>query len=192
MTGYPGRRRTVLVVLAAAGLAGCDSAPDAGPARTETPSGEPGPGLQRPAELPLDGVDPCALLGTADLDALGVNSRPRRSGAACSFDVDRTEPYYSYVLETMLDTGLGSWAEQARQAPALRTRPNSVAGFPALTRYRASRQPSDCQTLVGVATGQTLRAQLYPLSGRAFGQQQLCDMSERAATLAVRTLRAGK
>ncbi|GAB3500624.1 DUF3558 domain-containing protein [Amycolatopsis cihanbeyliensis] len=182
----------MLAVLAAAGLAGCDSTPEAGPAPTETPSGGPEPGYQRPFELPLDGVDPCALLGTADLDALGVNSTPRRSGAACSFDVDRTEPYYSYVLETMIDTGLDSMPAGARRAHRMLIRRDTVAGFPALTRYRKGRWPSDCQTLVGVARGQTLRAQLYPVSPRAFGLRQLCDMSERVATLAVQTLRARK
>ncbi|WP_199429321.1 DUF3558 domain-containing protein [Qaidamihabitans albus] len=168
-----------------AGLAGAD--PSAAPAAPELP--------RRPAELSLRGVDPCRLLSDAQLDELKVTSEPRlateqRDGPTCSLDVDRTEPYYSYYVETITTADVRAWLDGERANPSTNTEPAEVEGFPALVNHAPGPHPGDCETLVGVAEGQTLRTQLYPVTQNAFDQRQLCDMSTQAARLAVQTLQA--
>jgi hypothetical protein len=70
------------------------------------------------------------------------------------------------------------------------TQPTSVEGFPALRTFRQNTDPTDCETLVGVAHGQTLQVQAVPTTDGAFTQDQLCDLATKAATFAVQTLKA--
>lgn len=181
-------------------LAGCGApapgdaspAPDHGDLTGSAPAASLPP---RPAELSLRDVDPCTLLTTAQLDELKVNSKPRpvadrREGPSCSLDVDLTEPYYSYGIEPLVDADLTAWLTGERRNNSMTTEPATVEGFPALRNYRGAGVPADCESLVGVAPGQTLRVQMYPVTDGVFGQRQLCDMAEQAATLAVRSLKA--
>ncbi|SFA76154.1 Protein of unknown function [Amycolatopsis marina] len=189
MTGATPARNQVLLMVVLLGLSGCGSTEPgrAVPVPDGTGPSEP---FQRPQELSLDDVDPCSLLSSAQLDELGVNSRPREAGRACSFDVDRTRPYYSHVLETITDADLHAWIDGEYASTTVRARTGEVAGYPSVTRYRDRGTPADCEILVGVAQGQTLRSQLYPITRDAFDQQELCALSAKAATLALRTLRA--
>ncbi|WP_116046172.1 DUF3558 domain-containing protein [Amycolatopsis palatopharyngis] len=189
MTGTIPARNQVLLMVVLLGLSGCGST-EPGLAVPMPDSAGPSEPVQRPEELPLDDVHPCSLLSGAQLDELGVNSKPRPAGRVCSFDVDRARPYYSHVLETITDADLHAWIDGAYASTTVRTRSADVAGFPALTRFRERGTPGDCETLVSVARGQTLRSQLYPITRDAFDQQELCALSAKAATLALRTLRA--
>ncbi|PXY34587.1 DUF3558 domain-containing protein [Prauserella sp. PE36] len=181
-------------VLAALVLAGCASVRDgeASAVGTVTPTQS---SAQRPAELPLDGVDPCALFTDAQLDQLKVNSEPRtdpegRDGPTCSLDVDLTAPYYSFYVEAITDADVQEWVDGERENSSMITERTDIEGFPALTHYANSSSPSDCETLVGVAEGQTLRTQLYPTDPSEFTQARMCDLAAQAATLAVQTLQA--
>jgi hypothetical protein len=134
------------------------------------------------------------LFTETQLDQLKVNSEPRRAaaskdGLSCSFDVDKTQPYYSYGITAVTSADLGAWLTGARRKNSMTTVPAPVGGFPVLENYRADGDPSDCETLVGVAAGQTLVVQAFPVTGGAFNQQQLCDMSQRAGDLALQTLK---
>lgn len=147
----------------------------------------------RTKQVPIDGVDPCTLLTESELDELRVNSKPRldsepRDGATCAFDVDLTEPYYSYAVELITTADVEAWVSGDRTKSSMTREPGNVDGFPAVRHYRAAEHPSDCETLVGVAKGQTVRVQMYPLTQNVFDQQQLCDMSEQVATRVVRNL----
>ncbi|SFP77297.1 Protein of unknown function [Amycolatopsis arida] len=176
----------LLVVLAAA-LAGCGG-PEGGRAVPAPGARQPAELPPRPRELPVRGADPCALLTERQLDELGVNSRPRRDGAACSFDADRAEPFHSYVVEVIGDADVRAWLDGDRASATVATESGEVVGFPAVTRYRPGGRAADCEVLVGVADGQTLRTQAYPISAGAFDQRQLCARAERAAAMAVATL----
>jgi hypothetical protein len=148
----------------------------------------------RPDQLSLQGVDPCSLLTETQLNQLKVNSQPRRAaasndGPSCSFDVDKTQPYYSYGITAATNADLGAWLTGVRRKNSMTTEPVPVGGFPALENYRAGGDPSDCETLVGVAEGQTLVVQAFPVTGGAFSQRQLCDMSQQASDLALQTLK---
>ncbi|WP_326567106.1 DUF3558 domain-containing protein [Amycolatopsis rhabdoformis] len=147
----------------------------------------------RPADLPLTGVDPCELLGQAQLDELQVNAVPRKAadaqdGPTCVFDADKTEPFHAYHLRTV-SADLQEWLTGARRKNSMTTAPFAVEGYPALTNYRAAGTPSDCEVLVGVAKGQTLAAQAFAVTAGAFTQQQLCDQATQAADLAVQYLK---
>ncbi|GAB3586079.1 DUF3558 domain-containing protein [Amycolatopsis endophytica] len=169
---------------------------------TSTVSGLAGPGTRpsqapelpaRARELAVTGIDPCALLTPAQLDALQENGAPRlvdedstRDGPTCAFDVDATRPTYTYYLE-VVDVGIEDWISGDHRETGMIQRPADVPGFPALVNYAPSDGIQDCETLVGVAAGRTLRAQMAP-DDRSFDQRQLCDMATNVAKLAVQTL----
>ena len=150
---------------------------------------------QRPSELALAGVDPCSLLTSAQLDELTVTGKPRQvadpvDGPSCTFDVEQAQPYYAYGLTTVANADLEAWLTGNRRKNSMTTVPMAVEGFPALKNFRQNTDPTDCETLVGVANGQTLVAQAVPTTDGAFTQDQLCDLATKAATFAVQTLKA--
>ncbi|MEV4604094.1 DUF3558 domain-containing protein [Amycolatopsis sp. NPDC049253] len=185
--------------LLALGAAGCSSG-DAGtavPVPTAVSSASQAAKASqlppRPADLSLTGVDPCDLLGQAQLDELQVNAVPRKAadpqdGPTCVFDADKTEPFHAYHLRTVT-ADLQEWLTGARRKNSMTTAPFAVEGYPALTNYRAAGTPSDCEVLVGVAKGQTLAAQAFAVTAGAFTQQQLCDQATQAADLALQYLK---
>lgn len=190
----PARTRTAtLGVLAMVTLAGCTSTVSGVAAPTTSPSESNGP-APRTKDLPLAGVDPCKLLTDAQLDQLKENGLPRlvdraswRDGPTCAFDVDAAQPSYVYYLETITTYGIEDWLSGKHHKTSMTQQPVDVPGFPALVNYAPSEGVQDCETLVGVADGQTLRAQMAP-DDSSFTQQQLCDMSTTVAKMAVETL----
>lgn len=189
-----------LVGLAMVALAGCTTTMTgiAGPA--SAPSAASSPSLApRAQEVSLRGVNPCDLLTSRQLDQLKENGAPRllaqdaqRDGPTCAFDVDTTPPTYTYYLETVTNADIEDWISGAHHKTAMMQRPARIPGFPALVAYiPAQGGIEDCETLVGVAEGQTLRTEIAP-DDDSFTQDQLCDMSTALADLAVQTLVAPK
>ncbi|HKS45570.1 MAG TPA: DUF3558 domain-containing protein [Amycolatopsis sp.] len=182
--------------LAVVALAGCTTSVGgiSGPAPVApTSAGLPA----RTKELSLRGVDPCKLLTAQQLDQLKENGTPRpvardtqRDGPTCAFDVDAAPPTYTYYLETITNADIDDWLTGSHRKPSMITQPVEVPGFPALINYPpVEGGVQDCETLVGVADGQTLRAQMAP-DDSSFSQQQLCEKSTNFAELAVQTLSA--
>lgn len=146
----------------------------------------------RPQELKLDGVEPCKLFTEAQLDQLKVVGKPRPRGSstkykapACSLDVDRQEPRYSYVVYTITTEGFEQWLTGKRNAEAKLV---TIEGFPAAEFHTLGVVDSDCAVAVGVAAGQQLHVEMTPITPGAFKQDQICKLSEQAAALAVQTL----
>jgi uncharacterized protein DUF3558 len=193
------RRPATLVGVAVVALTGCTTTvtgvSDLPAAPSMPSSASPAP---RAKDVSLQGVNPCELLTSQQLDQLKENGAPRplpqdsqREGPTCAFDVDAAPPTYTYYLEAVTDADIEDWIDGAHRKAAMVQRPAQVPGFPALVEYvPVQGGVQDCETLVGVAGGQTLRAQVAPDDG-SFGQEQLCDMSTNLAGLAVRTLLAG-
>ncbi|RZQ65466.1 DUF3558 domain-containing protein [Amycolatopsis suaedae] len=179
-------------------MAGCgsDPAPQQQPQTPASPPA-PSPAAQRPRDLPIAGVDPCSLFTQQQLDELKVTRKPKqleaddqRDGPTCSLGVSVGQPHYTYYVELIADADLQDWVSGRHAENSMTSEPADVAGYPALTRFARGESPSDCETMVGVAQGQTLRSQMYPVTQGVFDQKQLCDMAKQAATAAVRTLEA--
>lgn len=169
-------------------------------------SGAPGP-LQpaaprtslptRTKDISLRDTDPCRLITPGQLDELKENGAPRpvaqdnrRDGPTCAFDVDAAPPTYTYYLETITDADLEDWISGGHRKNGMIQQPVEVPGYPALARHAPDAGGVlDCETLVGVADGQTLRAEVAP-DDRSMGQDQLCAMSTNLAKMALRTLGA--
>ena len=181
-------------VLAMVTLGGCSSSTP-GVATPGSAAAGPGTGLPvRTTDLSLRDVDPCALLTPAQLDRLNENGAPRlvareswRDGPTCAFDVDAASPTYTYYLETITTYDIEDWRSGAHHKTSMTQQPAEVPGFPALVNFAPSEGIQDCETLVGVGHGQTLRAEMAP-DDTSFTQRQLCDMSTTVAKMAVETL----
>ncbi len=186
-------------VLATAALAGCSAGTDGTPYPVETAataasqSAKAAQLPQRPADLPLQGVDLCELFPQVELDAMKISSVPRQAdgadGPVCVFDADKAEPFHGYEVGAVA-ADLDQWITGARRKNSLTTEPKAVGGYPALTSYRAATDPADCTTLVGVAKGKTLTIRTFPITRGGFTQPQLCEMSAHAADVALQTLKA--
>jgi hypothetical protein len=159
------------------------------PTATATPQAP-----SRTNELSLRDKDPCTLLTPAQLDELKENGAPRRlgqdiqrDGPTCAFDVDATQPSYTYYLELVTTADLRDWLSGSHHKKSMTQQQIDVAGFPALNNFAHSEGIQGCETLVGVADGQTLRAEMAP-DDKSFPQETLCDMSTTVAKMAVETL----
>lgn len=197
------------LVVAVAAVAGCTSS-QAGQATPGTKSSSPSrpasgsPSVRvsippRPAELKLDGVDPCTLFTDATLNQLQVDrKRPRTNGsqhyngmAECVVDSIHA-PYDTYDVTAATNEDVGEWFTGERNVQSTL---GSVAGFPAATFWVAGangRQAEACSVGVGVAAGQQLIVDFNNDSKRTYDLTQLCQRAERAAGMAVETLKALK
>ena len=186
-------------VLATAALAGCSAGTAGTPYPVETAataasqSAKAAQLPQRPAGLPLLGVDLCEIFPQVRLDELKITSLPRAAqdpdGPTCVFDADGAEPVHSYHVRAVA-SDLDQWITGSRKKNSMTTVPKTIGGYPALTTYRAAGDPADCETLVGVAKGQTLTVQTFAITRGKLTQPQLCDMSAHAADLALQSLKA--
>jgi hypothetical protein len=193
------RNRIAGGVLATAALAGCSAGTEGTPYPVETAataasqSAKAAQLPQRPADLPLQGVDLCALFPQVQLDALKITSLPRaapeQDGPTCVFDADGAEPVHSYHVRAVA-ADLDQWITGARKKNSMTTEPKTIGGYPALTNYRAAGDPADCETLVGVAKGHTLAVQTFAITRGKLTQPQLCEMSAHAADIALQSLKA--
>lgn len=163
-----------------------------------TVSGKPAPNLpKRPEDLKLDGVDPCTLLTPPQLDQLKINNDPQGrtsdntyKSPACAFRVTAAPPRYAYQFVAITKEGISAWLTQNRPVKA---KVVSVAGFAAIDFSPAGDGGVyDCITTVDVADGQQLLIEVTPSTRGVFSQEQLCQMSEQAAGLAVATLQTLK
>lgn len=193
------RNRIAGGVLATAALAGCSAGTEGTPYPVETAataasqSAKAAQLPQRPADLSLQGVTLCEIFAQVQLDELKITSVPRQApeqdGPTCVFDADGAEPVHAYHVRAV-PADLEQWITGNRKKSSMTTEPKTIGGYPALTNYRAAGDPADCETLVGVAKGQTLAVQTFAITRGKLTQPQLCDMSAHAADLALQSLKA--
>ncbi|WP_020663953.1 DUF3558 domain-containing protein [Amycolatopsis benzoatilytica] len=191
--------KPILAVVAVLGLAGCSSG-NGGTAYPVEPAISSLAQQSKAAELParpkdlsLADIDPCQLLGQAQLDELKITSVPRKAAAAqdgptCVFDSTQAEPFHALHLR-IVNADVQEWLTGKRRKNSMTTAPAPVEGYPAITNYRAAGTPADCEVLVGVAKGQTMAAQEFAITTGAFSQPQLCQLATQAAGLAVQGLK---
>ncbi|MBP2322063.1 hypothetical protein JOF56_002448 [Kibdelosporangium banguiense] len=198
----------MLALVAGAALAGCtDTDPgQAIPANGSGNAAPPGGGAPtsiavppRPSELSLTGVDACKLFTAAQLDELKVNRTRGRSSASeiyrgapeCVLNVNAKEPFYDYTASLITTEGVEPWLSGKRNVDAKLV---SIEGFPAASFVIGGDSDANfrCTTSVGVAGGQQLMIAIDPHTKKAFSGEQLCQMSQQAATLAMQTLKTLK
>lgn len=153
----------------------------------------------RPADLPLDGVKPCTLFSQAQLKQLEITDPPTEStakghfaGLSCDLDIATVETFRSYEIVAVTDEGIEPWLTGKRNVEA---RLAEVAGFPAATywfRGAEGNKTIDCATSVGVAEDQQLMVTADNDSEHSFTLDQLCQMAEDAAGMAMQTLQTLK
>ncbi|GLW92300.1 hypothetical protein Aglo03_31160 [Actinokineospora globicatena] len=143
----------------------------------------------------MDAVDPCALLTADQRGQLKVDSfRPQtnsteiyRGAKECAFEVSAKAPYYRYYATLVTTEGIDAWLSGKRNVDAELV---SVERYPAV-QYDLAGQGANaapCTTSVDVADGQQLQVRAAT-SGKDFSQDQVCEMSEQAAGLALTTLK---
>ena len=206
------------VALAAAIIAmgGCTST-EPGTAQTATPDGGssgPAPGTittaqpgqptvaipPRPKALPLDNVEPCTLFDSNAQKQLQISEAPESrvstdvyKAKQCMLNVVTEDVDYSYFVSAITTEGIGAWLDGQRVIVAKLV---SVEGYAAVDYYPKGTGPSNgnggCATSVDVADGQQLDVSMQPFGHTGFSQDQECQMTEKAAALAVSTLQSAR
>lgn len=145
---------------------------------------------ERPEELSLEGIEPCSLFTSAQLAELGVQGEPEAGSSddqfdapMCTLDGPQDEPYYSYDVLLITDLGIDTWLTGRRNVDSWLV---SIGGFPAVDFKTKGVEDRDCSTTVDVADGQQLMVNQFPLGDVNY--RQLCQLSEKAATMALQTL----
>ncbi|HEV7647558.1 MAG TPA: DUF3558 domain-containing protein [Actinophytocola sp.] len=148
----------------------------------------------RPKDLSLAGVDPCSLFTAPQLAELGIEGKPKPGKSddqfhapLCTLDGPQSEPYYSYDVLVIADLGIDTWLTGRRNVDSWLV---SVGGYPGVDFKTKGVEDRDCSTTVDVAEGQQLMVNQFPLSDVDY--KQLCQLSEKAATMALQTLQTLK
>ncbi|WP_344801049.1 DUF3558 domain-containing protein [Actinokineospora diospyrosa] len=149
----------------------------------------------RPKTLKLDSIDPCALLTADQRAGLKIDSfRPQtnsteqyRGAKECAFEISAKAPYYRYYATLVTTEGVEVWLSGDRNVDAKLI---SIGDFAAV-RYDLAGQGANaapCTVAVDVAQDQQLLIRTST-SGKDFTQDEVCRMSEKAADLALTTLK---
>ncbi|HEY0575324.1 MAG TPA: DUF3558 domain-containing protein [Pseudonocardia sp.] len=163
-------------------------APDA-PASPQTTSPLP----PRPAELKLDGVDPCALLTAAQQSQLGVEQAGRDDSSdelasrACQWDNNGGKPDNGWVVRLIVKRGADYALGSTSGVQVVQ-----VDGFSAVQTAAPYQDPkANCVLVVDVAQGQSLGVQYLNLAGDYPGisHEVACQLDRRAAEFMVQNLR---
>jgi uncharacterized protein DUF3558 len=201
------RRSRVVVALLAFGLltAGCTTseAGEASPTQKSQPTatgesssdtGTPTVDIPPPPrDLSLDGLDPCTLFTAQQRAQLQADDvRPSVAGGTtiykdmkqCSLDKEAAEPFLGYSVIAVTNVDVSFWLNERRNADAKLI---SIAGYPAAEFHTKGVEDSDCAVAVGVAKNQHLHVEMEPLS-EDLKQDQICQLSEQAAEMALQTL----
>lgn len=147
----------------------------------------------RPSSLKLDSVDPCKLL-TADqmkqLQAVTTRSveLPLVDGAKSPSCHYRSEDSFTYTLGTVTHDGASYWLGGGN----FDTKVIKVADFSAVEIQLKATNGFDCSVAIDVADGQQLMVSYIPTSAKKPDQSVVCGNAEKAAGLALATLKTLK
>jgi hypothetical protein len=194
----PSSRRfdAAIALLALALAAGCTATspgspsaqPPSGTVTVRTTGDTPLP--PRPRDIGLDGVNPCTLWTADQLAALALTPSPRRSVTTagddiCHFDaLDQKPPEITLSVATIVDHDAANMYLPDHGDTIV-----DVAGFPAVQSPADPAGIRPCQVLVSVAPGQTLEITLdYSSIKNHLTTEQACELTVKAATLAMQTL----
>ncbi|SMC94044.1 DUF3558 domain-containing protein [Kibdelosporangium aridum] len=200
-------RFALLAAVVGLALAGCtETAPGQAvpPAQTPPAGTAPGGGAPptvaippRPRDISLDGVDPCKLLSKAQLEQIKVSRQKNdvqseetfKNSQVCAMGGADGQVFFDYEIWLITTEGIDLWLTGKRNVDAKLV---SVDGFPAASYKLRGTTTFTCDTSVGVADKQQLMVKFRPTSRGVFTQDQMCQKSEEAATLAMQTLKTLK
>jgi hypothetical protein len=149
---------------------------------------------ERPKELPVSSVDPCKLLTEAQMKQIDtLASRPESlklvDGAdspSCHYS---NTGRFTYTIGTVTHKGVDYWLAGGGN---LTTSVTKVADFGAVKIELAGGSGFDCSYAVDVADGQQLMVSYIPKTTDEKDQAVLCGKAEKAAGLALATLKTLK
>ncbi|WP_433265404.1 DUF3558 domain-containing protein [Actinosynnema sp. CS-041913] len=141
----------------------------------------------RPKDIPLDQVDPCAVLDAEQRAQLSLDNPPSAyveasfgNAKACTIRSNISGNVVRLALVTV--EGIGVWLSENAQVDA---RPTTVAGFPGLT-VRTPGLDDVCTVEVDVAEGQFLDVMFRDGGNKTKVKQDiLCQAAQRTAEAAV-------
>lgn len=150
----------------------------------------------RPEDISLEGLDPCTLytdaqraqLAVDDVKSLESESEHFEGMKECSLDVQTKQPFLEYTALAVTTEGLEVWLTGKRNADAELT---SIQGFPAAKFKFRGVEDEGCDIAIGVADNQYLWVGLVPTEGN-MKQDQICQLTEQAADMAMTTLQTLK
>jgi hypothetical protein len=188
-------RITALLIVVAA-LAGCTAAPEQSSLTTPPPPPPPSTSAshmdfpQRPRDVPLDAVDPCAVLSPDQLTSLSLDNPPSAYlessfGNAKACTIRSTTSGNVARLALVLVSGADVWLSENAQVDYT---VSSIEGFPAIT-VRTPDLHDVCNVEIDVADGQFLDV-MFRDGGNSTAVQQdhLCLGAQRVAEAAMASL----
>lgn len=161
------------------------------PSASAVPTASKVPGLPvRPRNVPLDGIDPCALLSVEqrsqfELDRPPLPDTQPSEGNAPTCDFNNSKASIGVVLISSTANGVGVWLDGTRGGTVT---PLMVAGFPAMQIVEERQDIPLCLVAVDVADGQQLIAQDSPSFSDPASLEQRCADAAMYAEAAMETL----
>lgn len=148
----------------------------------------------RPKDVPVAGVDPCALITAGQRAGLGVTAGVPgppavHGGRTCEYRFTGAVPGAVFTVAAVADAGIQTWLDPTL---ADNVRPASVGGFPALDiTTKGTDLLQGCTTAVSVANGQMITVQLG-LPPRGTTTAQSCARTNQVAAAALTTVQTLK
>ncbi|GAA3636871.1 hypothetical protein GCM10022267_24240 [Lentzea roselyniae] len=197
--------KTVFKIIAAASVlvaaTACTSSgekgkpsPTSGGSPTSGTSGSAKELPKRPTELKLDGVDACKLLTQAQMDQIKVTEAVPQQIEVSNFGKAPGCFYenglkYSYTVVLVTNKGVPFWLSGSGN---LDVKVVDVAGYGAAQLTLTGTNSVNCNVTVDVAEGQQLHMSYDPVTEKGDSQDQMCSKANKAAALAVETLKTLK
>lgn len=186
----------VCVALASACTGGGEKGNPTTAPQTSGSSGNDGSGNMppRPVNLKIDSVDPCKLL-TADqmkqINTSVTTSKPQDlvDGAQSPTCFYKGTESFSYTVGAVTHKGVSYWLEGGGNVD---TKQIKVADYGAVEIQLKGGEGFDCSVAIDVADGQQLMVSYIPTSAKEKDQSVLCGKAEKAAGLALATLKTLK
>jgi Protein of unknown function (DUF3558) len=196
------RSHWITIVLGAVlltGLTGCDTPPnvteqtESPPSSSAAAAASPTALPPRPAELRLDGVNPCDLLAKAQQADLGVGAGTADNGTdelaspGCQWTNPTGSPDNNWVAKAVVKRGADAWLRSFSSAQVV-----LVDGFPTVQASSEYSDPGlECVLYVDVADGQSLSVEYINRRGDLpnINHGVACQKATAAAQLMLGNLR---
>jgi len=192
--------KVAAVVFIAATVSACTTGGEKGnptpapPPATSAGNDSGGKVPTRPSSLKLDSVDACKLLTEDQMKQIAaVATRPAEldlvdgaNSPSCHY---RGADSFTYTVGAVTHKGVSYWLDGGGN---VNTKVISVADFGAVEIELKGGSGFDCSVAIDVADGQQLMVSYVPTSAKEKDQSVLCGKAEKAADLALATLKTLK